>query len=101
MFEDVFVLFQAAKNPFCLVFIFSKQLLLNFRDVEILNAVLNTVGRRLVFFLNGTFYNLPSGVLFSLFFQGSAKFGEQAKGKMQLFSLAPQRKRKKDRLIAG
>lgn len=69
--------------------------------VEILNAVLNTVGRRLVSFLNGTFYNLGSGVLFFFFLRGSAKFGEQAKGKMQLFSLAPERKRKKDRLIEG
>ena len=168
-------LFQAAKDPFCFVFIFSKQLLLNvfgglhlsnpsvppprppqktkssgvdcldtrmkstgvvvekielnpskrliwtghrfdFKKVyeysrdrstpetilkPILNAVLNTVGRRLVFFLNGTFYNLGSGVLFFLFLRGSAKFGEHAKGKMQLFSLEPQRKRKKDRLIAG
>ena len=167
-------LFQAAKNPFCFVFIFSKQLPLNYfgglhfnnpsvpssrpppkkspreltvctpiwkaptgvvvekielnpskrliwtghrfdltkvyeysrpvnsrnhlEAVEILNAVLNTVGRRLVSFLNGTFYNLRSGVLFFLFLRGSAKCGEQAKGKMQLLSLAPQRKRKKDRL---
>lgn len=166
-------LFQAAKNPFCFVFIFSKQLPLNYfgglhfnnpsvpssrppppkkkspgvdclytrmkstdrggrrkdrikpfkerliwtghrfdltkvyeysrpvnsrnhlEAVEILNAVLNTVGRRLVSFLNGTFYNLGSGVLFFFSCEEAPNSASRRREKCNFSPLRPKEKERR------
>ena len=164
-------LFQAAKNPFCFVFIFSKQLPLNYfgglhfnnpsvpssrpppkkspreltvctpvwkaptgvvvekielnpskrliwtghrfdltkvyeysrpvnsrnhlEAVEILNAVLNTVGRRLVSFLNGTFCNLGSGVLFFFSCEEAPNSASRRREKCNFSPLRPKEKERR------